>query len=152
MTYWKINYHFVWGTKHREAVLFGENAAIAVNAICAEANEMRSLIHAIAVQPEHVHSALSVPPVYSPSQIAKQLKGKSSHLLTRTWNSGGEVHWSGWQSEYGIITFGERSRTSIVRYLNNQEEHHRTNNLWLSFEELGGPPATPTNLEEVSYE
>ena len=150
MTYWKINYHFVWGTKHREAVLFGENAVAAMNAICAEANEIRSLIYAIAVQPEHVHIALSVPPVYSPSQIAKRLKGKSSHLLTRIWNSGGGMDWSGWQSEYGIITFGEESRPAIVQYINNQEEHHRSKNLCPSFEDLGGPPLRPTNLGEVS--
>ncbi len=150
MTFWRINYHFIWGTKYRDAVLFGENVETAVKAIRAEANELRSIVHAVAVQPDHVHIAISSRPVYSPAQIAKQLKGKSSHLLARAWNSGGGVEWTGWQSEYGILTFGDRSTATIVQYVNNQEEHHRLNNLWPHFEDSGGPPEQSPNLEEVS--
>jgi putative transposase len=150
MTFWRINYHFVWGTKYREAVLLGENAETAIKAIRAEAKELRSIIHAVAIQPEHVHVAISSPPVYSPAQIAKQLKGKSSHLLNRVWNPDGVVEWSGWQSEYGILTVGDRSTPPIVQYVNNQEEHHRSQNLWPNFEDLGGPPESAPNLEEVS--
>ena len=149
MTFWRINYHFIWGTKYREAVLFGENAEMAIKAIRAEADELRSIVHAVAVQPDHVHVAISSRPVYSPAHIAKQLKGKSSHLLTRVWNSGGGVEWSGWQSEYGILTFGDRSTATIVEYVNNQEEHHRSNNIWPHFEDLGSPPKRIPNLEEV---
>ncbi len=150
MTFWRINYHFIWSTKNREAVLFGENAETAIKAIRAEAKELRSIIHAMAIQPEHVHVAISSPPVYSPAQIAKQLKGKSSHLLARVWNSGGGVEWTGWQSEYGILTFGDRSTATVVQYVNNQEEHHRLQNLWPNFENLGGSPESVPNLEEVS--
>ena len=150
MTYWRINYHFVWGTKNREPVLLGANAEMAMKAIRAEALEMDSIIHALAIQPDHVHLAVSVPPAYAPAQIAKQIKGKSSHLLKNVWNLSGGVEWLGWQSEYGVITFGEKSLPSIVRYISNQEEHHRSQNLWPSFENLGGPPVQPANLEEVS--
>lgn len=150
MTYWRIYYHFVWGTKNREPVLLGVNAEIAMKAIRAEALDLRSIIHALAVQPDHVHLAISTPPVHGPAEIAKQIKGKSSHLLRRIWNSSGGTEWPGWQSEYGVITFGERSLGSIVRYIANQEEHHQTQNLWPSFEDLGGPPSDLTNLEEVS--
>lgn len=150
MTFWRINYHFIWGTKNREAVLFGENAERAIRAIRAEATELRSIIHAIAIQPEHVHVAISAPPVYSPAQIAKQLKGKSSHLLTRVWNPGGGVEWTEWQSEYGVLTFGDKSLPTIIRYITTQEEHHRSNNLWPNFENLGGRSESTTNLEEVS--
>lgn len=149
MTFWRINYHFIWGTKNREAVLFGENAETAIRAIRAEANGLRAIVHAVAVQPEHVHVAISVPPVHSPAQVAKQLKGKSSHLLTRAWNPGGGVDWTGWQSEYGILTFGDRSTSTIVQYVNNQEEHHRSQKLWPTFENLGSRPETVDNLEEV---
>lgn len=151
MTFWRINYHFIWGTKNREPVLLGENAETAIKAIRAEAKELRSIAHAVAVQPEHVHVAISSPPVYSPAEIAKQLKGKSSHLLTRVWNTGGGVDWTGWQAEYGILTFGDRSISTIVQYVNTQEEHHRSHNLWPHFENLGGRPETIPNLEEVSY-
>jgi putative transposase len=150
MTFWRINYHFIWSTKHREALLFGENAETAIKAIRAEANELRSIIHAVAVQPDHVHVAISSPPVYSPAQIAKQLKGKSSHLLNRVWNPNGGVEWIGWQSEYGILTLGDRSIATIVQYVTNQEEHHRTQNLWPTFENPGGRPEPAPNLEEVS--
>ena len=150
MTYWRIYYHFVWGTKNREPVLLGVNAEMAMKAIRAEALELRSIIHALAVQPDHIHLAVSTPPVHGPAMIAKQIKGKSSHLLTRTWYPGGGVDWIGWQAEYGVITFGEKSLSSIVRYITNQEEHHRSNNLWPTFENLGGAPEHPTNLEEVS--
>jgi putative transposase len=150
MTYWRIYYHFVWGTKNRELVLLGANAETAMKAIRAEALEMRSIIHALAIQPDHIHLAVSTPPVHGPAVIAKQIKGTSSHLLARTWDPGGGVEWIGWQPEYGVITFGEKSLPSIVRYITNQEEHHRSNNLWPHFENLGGPSSSPPNLEEVS--
>lgn len=150
MTYWRIYYHFVWGTKNREPVLLGANAQTAMKAIRAEALELRSIIHALAVQPDHIHLAVSTPPVHGPATIAKQIKGKSSHLLARTWDSGGGIEWIGWQPEYGVITFGEKSLSSIVRYITNQEEHHRLGDLRPHFENVGGLPSRPTNLEEVS--
>lgn len=119
-----------------------------MKAIRTEALELRSIIHALAIQPDHIRLAVSTPPVHGPSQIAKQLKGKSSHLLARVWGQGGEIEWAGWQSEYGVITFGERSLSSIVHYINTQEEHHRSDNLWPHFENIGGPPVM-ANLEEV---
>jgi len=70
--------------------------------------------------------------------------------LTRVWNPEGGVEWPGWQAEYGVITFGERSLPAIVRYIVNQEEHHRANSLWNHFENIGSRPERGENLEEVS--
>jgi hypothetical protein len=83
--------------------------------------------------PEHVHVAVSIPPRISIAEMVQKLKGSSSHLL----NHGAlrrEFDTFAWQSEYGAISFGERSLDRITAYVKHQAEHHAADTLWPSFE------------------
>ena len=42
-----------------------------------------------------------------------------------------------WQSEYGVLSFGERNLADVVDYVNNQPARHAENRLWR--------PLEPTN-------
>lgn len=65
--------------------------------------------------------------------MVQKLKGSSSHLLNH-----GELRREfdtfAWQSDYGVISFGERSLNQITTYVEHQAEHHGADNLWPSFE------------------
>ncbi len=116
-------------------------------AIWTTAKTMTLQVHALNVQPDHVHFAFSAPPKYSISEVARQLKGSSSHFL-------GEHHegfWPGWQTEYGVVSFGGQSLPRIVQYVNHQDDHHREARLWLELEkgtELIVPQAIDIALNE----
>jgi REP element-mobilizing transposase RayT len=107
-----------------------ELASAVQRAIWTSAKGLELQVHAMNVQPDHVHFACSSPPKHAPSELARQLKGSSSHFLGREF----EGFWPGWQTEYGIVGFGGQSLSRVVAYVNNQDEHHRENRLWLELE------------------
>ena len=130
MPYWRLNYHLVWSTKNREPVLTGEMAIAVQRAIWTTAKKLELQIHGLNVQPDHVHLAFSAPPRHSISEIARHVKGRSSHFLGKQF----EGFWPGWQTEYGVIGFGGQSLSRVVQYVQNQDEHHREDRLWLELE------------------
>jgi putative transposase len=80
-TIWDCKYHIVWITKYRRPVLRGEIGPRCRELIreIARTNEMH--IYAGAVNRDHVHLLISIPPSLSVSRAVQYLKGKSSHKL-----------------------------------------------------------------------
>lgn len=101
------------------------------------------MVHAVGIMPEHVHVAVSIPPSLSISNVVKERKGESSLLVNRTGAEHGADTF-GWQGEYGVLSFGERSLATIVSYVENQEAHHATNDLFPTFELMDRPESART--------
>ncbi|MBX3071432.1 MAG: IS200/IS605 family transposase [Thermomicrobiales bacterium] len=133
MSFWRLYYHLVWGTKHRHPTLEGEMLETATRSIRDSCTEMGLVFHALGIMPEHVHLVVGIPPRMAIADVVKQIKGSSSHLLNRL---SGDQPWYGWQGEYGVMSFGERSLDRIVWYVEHQPEHHRTGDLMPLFERL----------------
>ena len=132
MPFWRLNYHLVWSTRQRFPVLTGEMARVAQASILSTTPKLELRVHSISIQPDHVHFAFAAPPKWSIAQIAQRVKGSSSHHLGKEFGDA----WVGWQAEYGVVAFGERSLGRVVQYVANQEEHHREDRLWLELERI----------------
>lgn len=132
MPYWKLNYHLVWGTRQRLPVLTGEMARVAQASILSTVPSLELRVHSIAVQPDHVHIAFAAPPKWSIAKVAQRIKGSSSHHLGKEFGDA----WVGWQAEYGVMAFGEKSLGRVVQYVANQQEHHRDDQLWPELERI----------------
>ncbi len=80
-TIWDCKYHLVWVTKYRYPILVGDVGQRARELLrdIARSNEMT--IHAGAVNRDHVHMLISIPPQLPVSRALQFLKGKSSHKL-----------------------------------------------------------------------
>jgi putative transposase len=80
-TVWDCKYHVVRVTKYRYPVLGGDVGQRARELLreIARANEMT--IYAGAINRDHGHMLLSIPPQLSVSRAVQHLKGKSSHKL-----------------------------------------------------------------------
>lgn len=141
MSYWRLYYHLVWATRKRAYILNNEAAVDEVRkVIWGVAKDMDIQIHALSVQPDHVHVAFSAPPRLSIAEIAQRFKGGSSFRLSKL----DDLEWVGWQSEYGVVGFGQQSLSRVVSYVKNQEAHHRDASLWKEFEKgLDPPPPSP---------
>ena len=83
-TIWDCKYHIVWVTKYRYPVLVGD--------VGLRARELMS-IHAGAINRDHVHLLLSIPPHLSVSRAVQYLKGKSSHKLLTEYQSLRKRYW-----------------------------------------------------------
>ncbi len=80
---YRCEYHFVWVPKYRYKVLVGEIKA-RLKEILIELCEWLDVdIIEGAIASDHVQMYLSVPPKYSPAQVMKVLKGKSSEYIRR---------------------------------------------------------------------
>jgi len=154
MSFWRLYYHLVWGTKNRQPTLDPEISVVAEKSIRDTANDLGLIFYSIGFMPEHVHLVVGIPPRHSISDVVKQIKGSSSHLLTTVAKNSSELAWHGWQGKYGVMSFGERSLDQIVRYVQNQKDHHLTGELLPALGKLGTElrDAHPErgNLGEVS--
>ena len=87
---------------------------------------MRAL--AIGGVADHVHTLLSLPTTLSISKAMQLLKGNSSKWLRETFP---ELRPQGfaWQEGFGAFSIGISGVDDTVRYIHNQEEHHRKKTL-----------------------
>jgi putative transposase len=92
-TVWDCKYHLVWVTKYRYPVLAGDVRQRARELLreIARANEMT--IHAGAINRDHVHMLISIPPQISVSRAVQFLKGKSSHKLLSEYQALRKLYW-----------------------------------------------------------
>ncbi len=135
MPYWQHYCHLVWGTKSREPMIDAEIADVIKRSVQSTCNDHRVTLHATGTMPDHIHVAVSIPPSLAISDFVRFVKGSSSFQLNAR-SRVERLSRFGWQAEYGLISFGERSLNSVVAYVNNQAEHHAKKNLWSTFEIL----------------
>src|SRR5580693_3875916 len=91
-TVWDCKYHVVWTTKYRFAVLGGDVGDRCRELIRETARAHEMVIHAGAINRDHVHMLLSIPPSLSVSsgavsegtefpQVAERVRGTAQALL-----------------------------------------------------------------------
>jgi putative transposase len=131
MPYWKLYYHFIWGTKNRLPLIDSVLEPELYRVIAAKAQEMGGFVHALGGIEDHVHLAVSIPPKLAPAKFIGDVKGSSSHYVNHVIKHDFEFYW---QDEYGVLSFGERNLASVVRYINNQKQHHADGTLIAAME------------------
>ena len=121
-SYSRIWLHFVWGTMNREHLL-PTFAAVQVSSFLKRyAYEQKIFMSINYVNPDHVHALVDLPVTRTPAEIAKLLKGASSHWIN---HSGLIERPFAWCRGYGVfsVSYGHHERVS--RYIARQAEHHR---------------------------
>jgi putative transposase len=131
MSYWKLYYHFVWGTKNRLPLIASTLEPELHRAIAAKAQDMGGFVHAIGGMKDHVHLAVSIPPKLALAKFIGDVKGSSSHFVNHVIKPDFGFYW---QDEYGVLSFGERNLASVVRYIHNQKQHHADGTLIAAME------------------
>jgi putative transposase len=133
MPYWKLYYHFIWGTKNRLPLIDSTIERELYRAIAAKVKNMDGFVHAIGGIEDHVHLAVSVPPKVAPAKFIGDVKGNSSHYINYVVKPDFEFHW---QDEYGLVSFGEKNLAGVVRYIHNQKQHHADLTLIVAMEQF----------------
>src|SRR5947207_8941174 len=90
---WDCKYHIVWVTKYRYPVLVGDVGQRARELLREISRSHEMSIHAGAINRDHVHLLLSIPPYLSVSRAVQYLKGKSSHKLLTEYQSLRKRYW-----------------------------------------------------------
>ena len=133
MPYWQLYYHFIWGTKNRLPLIDSALEPDLYRAIVAKAQGPGAFVHAIGGMEDHTHLAVSIPPKISPAKFIGDVKGNSSHYVNHVIKPDFEFYW---QDEYGLLSIGERSLSSVIRYIDNQKQHHVKGTLIVAMERM----------------
>jgi len=131
-TVWDCKYHIVWTTKYRYPVLKGDVGLRCRELLREIAMSKEMIIYAGAINRDHVHMLIGIPPSLSVSKAVQYLKGKSSHKLLSEYKQLRKRYWgnicgregTGWrQAEMWLMKYGwSTSRTNGRRNLTMSSE------------------------------
>lgn len=131
--YSEINLHIVWHTKGNLPLI---NVAIESKLYEFLRKKMHEtpevFVHAIGGIENHIHIAVSVPPQIQPAEWIGQLKGGSAYYINQ--NSPHKL--LEWQHGYGIVSFGTKDMKWVIKYVQNQKEHHKTGKVFKRLESV----------------
>ena len=129
-TVYDIQYHFVWVTKYRYAIL-KDDIALRVRELIRQICESRNItILNGHVSASHVHLHVSYPPELAPSKIVQSLKGRSSRLVQQEFPYLRKRYWGKhlWARGYFCATIGKITEKMIAAYIDQQEQPPRRDN------------------------
>ena len=69
---------------------------------------------------DHVHMLVRIRPAQSAAQIMRVVKANSSRWVHEKWSRE-----FAWQTGYGVFSVSESNVADVVKYIAEQEEHHR---------------------------
>lgn len=121
---YSLQYHIVWCTKYRRAVLRNGIDEELKEMLRQLAEEYRFRILAMEVMPDHVHLLLDCRPQFMISDMVKIMKGNTARWLFMKCPELKKSLWGGhlWNPSYCAVTVSDRSREQVVRYIEGQKE------------------------------
>jgi putative transposase len=70
---------------------------------------------------DHVHILCALSRTHSPADLLEEVKKSSSKWM----KADGGIAGFAWQAGYGAFSIGESQTEAVIRYIQNQEGHHR---------------------------
>ena len=128
MPYHKIYYHFIWATKQRLLLINPANQEPLYAAIRAKALEQHAIVYALNGLADHVHLVVALPPTATVATFIGQVKGASSHMIAHLYQDADQPVFA-WQQEYGVVSLSESHLSTIITYVEEQQQRHALNRL-----------------------
>jgi REP element-mobilizing transposase RayT len=122
-TYTSLHYHIIFSTKNREPWLVPDIEQRIWEFIGGIARTHKMTALQIGGVEDHIHALITAPPTIAPAQIAQHLKGESSKWIHEEFRT---LRGFAWQDGYGGFTVSKSNIPEVIRYIQNQREHHRT--------------------------
>lgn len=116
-----IVYHIIWCPKRRRKALQGAIAQRLEQIVHEVAQEQHWEVLRLAIQPDHVHLFIRANPYTLPTDIARLIKGRSSHLLREEFPALHKLP-SLWTRSTFYSTAGNVSAETIQKYIERQSK------------------------------
>ncbi|MEQ9356669.1 IS200/IS605 family transposase [Coleofasciculus chthonoplastes] len=123
--------HCVWATWDRLPLITSDIQEAVYAAIIGECQQLKCTVIALGGIEDHVHLLMSFPPTLAVSNLIKQIKGSSSHLVTHEINPG---EFFKWQGSYGAFSVSHDHLDQVANYIRNQPIHHRQKSIISTWE------------------
>ncbi len=129
----EIYLHLVWATQDRQPLITPTVRERLYPFLEMQVRHLRCQILAIGGMPDHVHLVVRTPTTVCAAQLMKLAKGSSSafvnDLTLRT-------PYFRWQEGYGVFSLCRPLLGKVIRYVEDQEQHHSLGRVWNEWEEI----------------
>jgi putative transposase len=117
-----LKYHLVWITKYRKPILKGEIGKRLRELVRETCKQQDVQILSGAIQPDHVHLLVSVPPQLSVSELMQRIKGRSSRKMMQEFGELSRQFWGRhlWARGYFAASSGNVTDEVIKQYIESQ--------------------------------
>lgn len=115
--------HLIFSTKNRFPFLTDKPFRADVHAYLATTlrqYDCETLI--VGGMEDHIHALFALSRTYSISTVVKEIKRPSSSWIKATSPRLAKFYW---QAGYGAFSVSQSNLEDVIRYIENQEEHHR---------------------------
>ena len=82
---------------------------------------------------DHIHIMSDLHPSVCLSDYVKHIKVSTSLWMKE---SGKFPAFEGWQEGYGAFTYSVKEKETVINYIKNQKEHHKSENFYDEFKRL----------------
>lgn len=117
----RVFIHLVWGTKHHMRILSGDTRRLLRAHIASYAQQSHFQLFALDVQPEHVYALIRLMHDQRVEDVARLLKGDSSHWVNHGKMVAGRFSW---QTGYAAFSVDPDAVDVVQRYITSQDAHH----------------------------
>ncbi|MFN3196566.1 MAG: IS200/IS605 family transposase [Chlorobiota bacterium] len=132
MSWVRIWIHLVFSTKNREPSLTDAIRDKIFNHIKDNCESKGIYLKCINGWKDHCHCLISINKDMSISRAAQLIKGESSAWINRQKLSKNFK----WQDDYFAVSVSESKINNVVKYIENQEEHHRFKSFTKEYDEF----------------
>lgn len=121
-TFSQIYLQFVFAVQNRQSVVPEEHKEELHKYITALVQNRKAKMLAINCMPDHIHLFVGFRPSISISDFVKEIKVESNEFInSKNWVKGK----FSWQEGYGVFSYSHSHIDNVVKYVLNQEEHHK---------------------------
>ena len=121
-TYTQIHMQCVFAVKYRASVINKNWQDRLHKYIIAIINNNGHKLLSLNSMPDHLHLFFGMRPNQSLSDLMRLVKGDSSEWINNEKLTAGKFRW---QEGYGAFSYSKSHVDNVVKYILNQEEHHR---------------------------
>jgi putative transposase len=118
-TYFQNVMHVVFSTKERRRFIHADMKERLWSYTAAICKRQKVFVHAIGGMEDHIHMLLQFPATIAISDAVKTIKANSSGWMSD------QIGKFAWQEGYGAFGVSKSNLAVVVRYIQNQEKHHR---------------------------
>lgn len=131
--YHQLFYHLIWATHAREPHIHRSWRTELLRIVNEEAIKRGGCPIRHNAMPDHIHLLTRLPPTVSVSDFVGPLKGATSFRVNREIKPKFKL---AWQEGFGAMTLRKDELEKVSRYIDRQEEHHRSGRLSEALERI----------------
>lgn len=148
-TYTQIHLHFIFAVKFRQGQIqhhWKERLYQYITGIIQNSGHKLIIINGT---PDHVHILIGMRPEQSISNLMQDVKSSSSKWINEQKFTKEKF---AWQEGYGAFSHSRSQLPRLIRYIENQEEHHRKKTFQQEYLEILEELKVPYDLKYVFQE